>query len=158
MPRREQYKWPSGQIYAEAHMTMHICQTHLSAPNAIFYRKKPQSQPQQASPATPSRGTSSLRLGPSGTCLRSHGSSGLDLSERPSGLHCRGVNSINGRQAKYTQKPGLPRRGVINGRQAKYRRSRACRGVRNKWPPGQIPISVNLLILSVIHVHDSLRT
>ena len=33
--------------------------------------------------------------------LRSHGSCRMKLSQKPSGLHCRGVNRINGRQAKY---------------------------------------------------------
>ena len=35
----------------------------------------------------------------------SHGCCGMGQAHKPSGLHCRGVNRINGRQGKYTQKP-----------------------------------------------------
>ena len=34
---------------------------------------------------------------------RSHGNSGMDLSQKPSGLHCRGVNSINDRRSNIAE-------------------------------------------------------
>ena len=40
-----------------------------------------------------------------GRRTRTHDHGGTVHACNPHGLHCRGVNSISGRQAKYTQKP-----------------------------------------------------
>jgi len=56
----------------------------------------------------------------------SHGCCGMGQAHKPSGLHCRGVNSICGRQAKYTQKPNAEQIYLL------------CRGVNricgHLWP------------------------
>ena len=47
--------------------------------------------------------------------LWSHGSGGMDMSERPTGLHCRGVNRINGRRPNIAEAEPV-KAWRINGR------------------------------------------
>ena len=96
LPRREQYMWPSGQIYAEAVSQLKQAEFYgiCGKRSAAEYTQKPAMQT-CLQPCRPRATVSAARH----LYLQMEGLDGIRL------LLCRGVNSICGRQAKYTQKP-----------------------------------------------------
>ena len=96
LARREQYMWPSGQIYAEAVSQLKQAEFYgiCGKRSAAEYTQKPAMQT-CLQPCRPRATVSAAR----------HAYISKWNSTRRFRLLCRGVNSICGRQAKYTQKP-----------------------------------------------------